>query len=67
MVKHRRRFKQTILFRDRLTAFARDLEKEAAVLPAGQKRDELLQRARRAETAAHLDDWANSAELRPPR
>jgi hypothetical protein len=63
----RRRLKQSVPFKDRLAAFAKDLREKAAELPAGQQRDELLKRARRANTAAHLDDWANSNELRPPR
>jgi len=67
MVRRHRRLKQTILFKDQLTAFPKDLHEEAAALPAGHERDELLKRARRADTAAHLDDRANSAELRPPR
>ncbi len=66
MIMRRRRYKQTVPFKDRLAAFAKDLREEAAALPAGQQRDELLKRARRANTAAHLDDWVNSAELRPP-
>jgi hypothetical protein len=27
----------------------------------------LLKKARQADTAAHVDDWANSRGLRPPK
>nr|WP_300184240.1 hypothetical protein [Bradyrhizobium sp.] len=63
----RRRFKQTISLKDRLTAFAKNKRDQAAAPPIGMKRDELLRSARRADTAAHLDDWANSAGLKPPK
>jgi len=56
MVKRRRRFKQTVPFKDRLTSFAAQLRNEASVLPAGRAREELLMRARRAEMAADLDE-----------
>jgi hypothetical protein len=64
VIKRRRRFKQTVPFKDRLAAFAQELRDEAAVLPAGQQRDDLLERASRADTASHLHDWANS---QPPK
>jgi hypothetical protein len=35
-------------------------------LPPGRGRDELLNRASRADTASHLDEWAHSAGLQPP-
>jgi hypothetical protein len=66
MVKHRRRYKQTVPFKDRLTAFAQELREVASSMPAGQNREELLTRARRADTAAHIDEWARSPGLQPP-
>jgi len=66
MIKRRRRYKQAISFKDRLEAFAKNIREQASALPAGRKRDDLLQRASRADTAAHLDDWANSLGLQPP-
>jgi hypothetical protein len=33
----------------------------------GTKRDELLKKARKAETAVEMDGWANSRELQPPK
>ena len=63
----RRRVKQTISFKDRLTAFAEHARAKAKFLEAGMERDELLKKARLADTAAHIDDWANSAELQPPK
>ena len=63
----RRCFKQSISFQDRLAAFAQDARDEAAKLPPGIERDDMLRRARQADTAAHLDEWANSPGLQPPK
>lgn len=63
----RRRFEQTESLQMRLQAFANDVRAQAAELPAGTERDELLLKARRAETASHLDGWATSPGLQPPK
>jgi hypothetical protein len=39
---------------------------QAAERPAGAGPDDLFKRARQADTASHLDDWANSPGLEPP-
>jgi hypothetical protein len=48
--------------KDRLTAFAEEA-REKAKSAVGPERDVLLRKARRAETAADIDDWANSPSL----
>jgi hypothetical protein len=63
---NRRRLKQTISLRDRLTAFAEEARDKASVLSAGMARDELLKKARVADTASRINDWANSPGLQPP-
>jgi hypothetical protein len=62
----RRRFKQTTSLKDRLNAFADEARARARSVN-GPERDELLKKARRADTAAHINDWANSRELQPPK
>lgn len=42
------------------------LRKEAQGTPPGIARDLLIRKARRAETAAHMQDWLKSPGLRPP-
>ena len=42
-------------------------KQEAAQLPNGQKRDEMLRMARQLETASHINDWLSSPGLSPPR
>jgi hypothetical protein len=42
------------------------LEKPSLLPPEETERDDLLARARRADTASHLDGWAKSRELQPP-
>ena len=39
---------------------------EANILPEGAQRDLLLEKARQAETAAHINEWLASPGLRPP-
>ena len=63
---NRRRFKQTETLQDRLAAFATQTRQEASVLPPGTERDELMKKARQADVASHIDEWANSAGLQPP-
>lgn len=64
--KPRPRLKQTTSLKDRLNAFAAELRDKASLLPPSGEREALLKRARLADTASHLDDWAHSSGLRPP-
>jgi hypothetical protein len=66
-MQERRRFKQEISLRDRLSAFISAMRERAEMAPPGPERDELLKKARNAETAVEIDGWANSNELRPPK
>ena len=61
----RRRFKQSIPLKERLDNFAREAREKATTV-AGAERDRLLHLARMADTAASIEDWANSHGLRPP-
>jgi hypothetical protein len=62
-----RHFKQTKSLQDRLSEFAADARAKAGGMPDGAARDELLKKARQADTAAHLDGWVNSPGLQPPK
>ena len=62
----KQRVKQTICLKDRLASFAREIREKASHLPPGAEREAMLKRASRADTAADLDDWVNSAGLQPP-
>jgi hypothetical protein len=63
----RRRFKQVTSLKDRLIQEAESLRKQAQEMPPGAPRDELLRKARQAETAARVDDWLASPGLQPPQ
>lgn len=63
----RRRLKQAISLKDRLGSFANEMREKAARLRPGAEQETLLKRARLADTALHLRDWANSSGLQPPR
>ncbi len=66
-MKQRRRFKPKLSFPDRLASFAKDARKTAAHLPPGAEKDELLRKARQADAAAHLNEWASSPGLQPQK
>jgi len=65
-MQRRRHLDQTRSLKDRLATFANEALDKASHLPPGPERDELLKRARRAETASHIDEWANSPALQQP-
>ncbi|MCP3405653.1 hypothetical protein NLM25_08800 [Bradyrhizobium sp. CCGB01] len=66
MANRRRRFKQTQSLHERLQAFAQEARAQASGLPPGTERDQLLKKAREADTASHIDEWVNSCGLQPP-
>jgi hypothetical protein len=63
----RRRFKQTQSLEDRLSEEAKRLREEAKLLPPGAPREELIRKARHAETASHMNEWLTSPGLQPPK
>ena len=50
-----------------LDEFAKHLREEARGIPPGIKREQLLRRARRAETASQINEWLTSPGLQPPK
>jgi hypothetical protein len=42
-------------------------KREAAKLPYGKERDELLRKARQLETASHVNEWLSSPGLTSPK
>jgi hypothetical protein len=53
--------------RNRLSVWSKTVRAQADQLRAGPERDIVIRKARQADTAAHLNDWANSLELQPPK
>jgi hypothetical protein len=66
-MQQRRRLNQDIPLEDRLAAFAKDMREKAAKAAPGPERENLLMRARQADTASHIDVWSNSPGLQPPK
>ena len=62
----RRRFKQIQSLEERLAEEAKRLREEAKLLPPGAVADEMVRKARRAETGSYLTEWLASPGLRPP-
>ena len=63
----RRRFKQQLTLQDRLSSWATKVQEQADKLRPGPERDALVRKARQADVAVHLDDWARSPGLQPPK
>jgi len=66
-MSQRRRFKQAASLKERLALFANEVREKALQLRPGPEQDALLKKARQADTAAHLDECANSSGLQPPK
>jgi hypothetical protein len=66
MANKRDRSKQIALPGERLQQAAQQA-RDAAELPAGKQRDELMRKARQSETAARIDQWLTSPGLQPPK
>lgn len=66
MTQRARYYKQTESLRKRLISFADNVRTKAFALPPGEERNELLRKARRAETGSDIVDWVNSPDLQPP-
>jgi hypothetical protein len=62
----RNRRKNLTTTTERLLEAAAEARKQAALLPPGPERRDLLRKAREADTAAHMNDWLTSPGLRPP-
>jgi hypothetical protein len=62
----RRHSNQIQSLEERLTEEAKRLRAEAKWLPPGAKHDEIIRKARQAETGSHMSAWLRSPELRPP-
>ena len=66
-MSHRRRFKQTISFADRLTTFINAMTARVEITPPGPERDEMVKKVQAAQSAVEIDGWTNSRELQPPK
>ena len=63
----RRISKQLLSLQDQINEIAKDAREKAAQLIPGVERDNMLRKARQADTAAHINDWANSPGLQSPK
>ena len=66
-MKQRRRFTQTVSLEERLAEEAKRLREQAKTLPHCPQREDLLRRARQAETGSHMSEWLRSPGLQPPK
>jgi hypothetical protein len=66
-MRQRRRSRQTSSLDQRLAQESQNLRKQAEGMPAGIPRDDLLRKARQAETASHVLEWVSSPGLKTPR
>jgi hypothetical protein len=54
-------------FEDQIAAEKTRLEAQIAKLPPGPERDALHRKIRQMETALHINEWASTRELQPPK
>jgi hypothetical protein len=63
----RRHFKTDRALGERLIKEARIARERADQLPPGAEREDLLEKAREPDVAAHISEWVNSPGLRSPK
>jgi hypothetical protein len=63
----RRRIRQKLSLSERLALYGKAAREKASLLQPGAEKDELLRKAGLADTAAHLNEWASSPGLPPPK
>jgi hypothetical protein len=63
----RRRIKHTATLEERLAEQAKQLRRQAKLLPPGPQREETLRRARQAEMAFRINGWLTSPASRTQR
>jgi hypothetical protein len=63
----RRRSRRVLTRHDRLLSFAKRVRDRALLLPPADQQDVLLEKARQADAAVRMNNWANSPGLRPPK
>jgi hypothetical protein len=63
----RRRFKRSLTLEELLAQEAQRLREEAQLLRPGAIRDQLIRRARQAETGSHMSEWLRSPGLQAPK
>jgi hypothetical protein len=61
----RRQFRNQPL-EERLAEEAKRLRAEAKLLPPGARRENLIRRARQAETGSRISEWLSSPRLKAP-
>jgi hypothetical protein len=68
MAQQRKRVKHAATLEDRLAEEAIKFKAAAESHPPGSMaREQLLRRARQAETASRINNWLRSSGLQPPR
>ena len=65
-MQQRRHFKQSDNLEARLAEEAKRLREEVRLLPPGAARENLVRKARQAETGSHMSEWLRSTGLRAP-
>ena len=66
VMSERRRIKHTATFEQRLANEAERIKTEAKELPQGKEREDMMRKARQAETACQISAWLFSPGLQKP-
>ena len=61
-----RGFEQTQSLEERLAEEEKRLREQAALIPRGPLREQVMRQARQCETGSHMSDWLQSPGLQPP-